>query len=126
MARDPLRPLLPAVLARMFRRGPRPGSRDPVAPSLPDPRLPEQRLRDASERYGRILAGDGSDHRGTDAQSAGVRTVRATAPADAGAPAWVRRLGEPGGMPSDAPETLPTDPSTGSPSGAARRPRRRA
>ena len=73
----------------------------------------------SSPATGRSIAGPTRNRRASG-------RCRATAPADAGAPAWVRRLGEPGGMPSDPPETLPTDPSTGSPSGAARRPRRRA
>lgn len=60
----------------------------------PDLRLPEQRLLDASARYGRIVSGDGSGHRGTDAAAAGVRTVPPTDPADADGPAWVRRLGD--------------------------------
>ncbi len=113
----------------MIRRGPRPAARDGIAPPAPDLRLPEQRLRDASERYGRFLAGDGSVHRGTGARAAGVRTVSPTAPSDAGAPAWVRRLGEPGGVPAGSVETDSADPSAAQPSdaqpsGAARRPRR--
>jgi hypothetical protein len=115
-----------ATLAKLILRGPRPPVQGAIPPRAPDHRLPEQRLLDASERYGRILAGDGTAHRGTDASAAGVRTVDATAPSDAGAPVWLRRLGEPAGILQGSVESGESDSSAAQPSGAGRRPRRRS
>jgi hypothetical protein len=116
---DPIRRLV----TRLLRRRP-PSSRPPgPEDGPPDLRLPEQRLIDASARYGRIATADGPSRR-TDSAAAGVRTVAATEPADAGAPVWVRRLAEPAAERTDPGEPIPASTGSSSQPGAARRPRR--
>jgi hypothetical protein len=84
------------LLARLARRpAGRKASDVGPPPAKVDTRLPEQRLLDAAARYDRILTGDGPSRRWNDAAAAGVRTVRPTDPSEAGAPVWVRRLGDP-------------------------------
>jgi hypothetical protein len=116
---DPARRFIDRILRR------RPRSARPTGPADPPPdlRLPEQRLIDASARYGRIPTADGPSRR-TDAAAAGVRTLAPTDPADAGAPVWVRRLAEPVAGRSDPGEPASASAQSSHPSGAARRPRR--
>jgi len=59
----------------------------------PDLRLPEQRLLDVAARYGWLSVGE-PQSAGQPASAAGVRIVAPTEPSEAGAPVWVRRLGE--------------------------------
>jgi hypothetical protein len=115
---DPIRRLV-ARLTHRRAAGPR---ADRLAEPI-DPRLPEQRLFDASEHYARIAAGDDPARR-TDAASAGVRTVAPTSPSDAGAPVWVRRLAEPGGDPLETGESVSVRSNPTRTATTGRRPRR--
>lgn len=89
---DPLRRLLTRLAGR--HPGPIATSADARLADV-DLRLPEQRLIDAAARYDRIQTGDDPSRRRGNAAAAGVRTVTATHPSEAGAPVWVRRLGDP-------------------------------
>jgi hypothetical protein len=93
-------------------------------PAEVDTRLPEQRLIDAAARYDRILTGDGPSRRWNDAAAAGVRTVSPTDPSDAGAPAWVRRLGDPTVTGAAQAEVDPVESAPAGRPARERRPRR--
>ena len=110
------------LIARLTRRRP-PVTEAPPAPR--DPRLPEQRLIDASERYARILSGDGVARRHNDAATAGVRTVPPRDVSEAGAPVWVRRLGDGTASGASPVETVAPDADAGRSGSAPRRGRRR-
>ncbi len=71
----------------------------------PDLRLPEQRLLDVAARYGRMAIGDRPPTSGQSAAAKGVRIVAPTDPSDAGAPVWVRRLGDRDSSNESAPAT---------------------
>ncbi len=122
MAIDPTGGRLGRLVARLTRR--RPNAPDPLAAPR-DERLPEQRLIDASERYARIVSGDGVARRHNDAASAGVRTVPPRDVAEAGAPVWVRRLGDPNAGGASPVETVAPDADPGRTGSAPRRGRRR-
>ncbi len=122
MAIDPTGGRLGRLLGRLARR--RPSTPDPLAAPR-DPRLPEQRLIDASERYARIVSGDGVARRHNDAASAGVRTVPPRDVSEAGAPVWVRRLGDPNAGGTSPLETVTPDADPGRAGSAPRRGRRR-
>jgi len=116
---DPIR----RFVARLARRpGKSAAAVDPF-PAPPDPRLPEQRLIDASAHFALIASGDDPSRR-TDAAAAGVRTVAPTAPADAGAPVWVRRLADPNGGALESSESVSVLPERPRPPSLGRRPRR--
>ena len=126
-AKPPTRPAFRAIVASLLAH--QPVRRRGQAPSPPaDPRLPEQRLLDAADRFGRILSGEGQSRRRNDAAAAGVRTVPPTDPADADAPVWVRRLADPslsGGKPAAPDPAASPDPSPVTPAAATPQPRRR-
>lgn len=84
---------------------------------------PERRLLDVVARYGPASAAEEAGSRQVSrAAAAGVRTVAPTDPSDAVAPAWLRRLAEPGTT-DDQPAAVATDAAR--PPGGPRRPRRR-
>jgi hypothetical protein len=117
--------LLRRLLTRLVRRHPGLNATPSDARMADvDPRLPEQRLIDAAARYDRILTGDDPSRRRSDAAAAGVRTVLPTDPSDAGAPVWVRRLGDPRAMGSATTEAAPTGQDPAGPARQPRRPRR--
>ncbi len=107
------------ALARLVPDGAAPGS-SARANAAPDVRLPEQRLLDVAARYGRQAVGEHPPSNGKSAAAAGVKVVPPTDPSEAGAPAWVRRLGD---RAAAADPVHVTADGTGDPSAAHRGPR---
>lgn len=99
-----LRRMLGRLVPGAIQRG---RSARPDTVAGPDLLLPEQRLLDIAARYGRVAIGDRPPTTGQSAAAAGVRVVAPTDPSDAGAPVWVRRLGDrdPSGESAATPET---------------------